>query len=94
MYWMGTIIQDLSSELADNWPAFTYILMTLVFSVCFFRERRAEKRLVQEISEGIQDDIRSRFDRLERLVRASGSLHAAGTRTNSEANDRGSGLSS
>jgi hypothetical protein len=54
---MVPTLQNITSELADNWPAFTYILMTLVFSVCFFRERRTEKK-----------NVSARFDRLESLI--------------------------
>jgi hypothetical protein len=61
-------IQDFTSELADNWPAFTYMAMIAIFSVVFFRERRAERKLVRQVGEGIQESIQARFDRLEWLV--------------------------
>ena len=55
---METVIHEITTELADNWPAFIYIAMTLGFSICYFRERRAEKNV-----------ICARFDRLEALIR-------------------------
>jgi len=57
---MATTIQELTAELADNWPAFVYIAMTVGFSICYFRERRAEKEI-----------LRARFDRLEMLLQQS-----------------------
>jgi len=68
---MATLIQYAITEIADNWPAFVYILMTIGFSFFFFRERRAEARLLRQMGEGIHENIRSRFDRLEFLVRNS-----------------------
>jgi len=68
---LASFLQDLKIELADNWPAFTYIGLTLGFSICYLRRRSAEVRLVKEIGERIQDDIRTRFDGLETLIRQS-----------------------
>jgi hypothetical protein len=68
---MAGIIDEITSELADNWPAFVYIAMSLVFSVFFFRERRAEVRLTRQIGENIEETIRARFDRLEAMLRDS-----------------------
>jgi hypothetical protein len=65
------IINVIETEIADNWPAFVYIAMMVAFSVCFFRDRRAEMQLVRHIGETIQEDIRARFDRLEMLVENS-----------------------
>ena len=54
-------MQEAERELADNWPAFTYILLMIAFSLIFFRERREERK-----------DIEIRFDRLELLMRQRG----------------------
>ena len=67
---MGSF-EDIRAEVADNWPAFVYIMMTLVFSFLFFRQRRRETRLVREIGEGIRESICSRLDHLEALVQNS-----------------------
>lgn len=66
---MRTVIQDAASEIADNWPAFVYIAMSLVFSFFFFRQRRAEARMVRDIAEGIHENISARLDRIELLIR-------------------------
>ena len=68
---MDAFVQDIAAELADNWPAFVYIAMSIVFSFFFFRQRRAETRLVRQIGEGIQESITARLDRLESLIRSS-----------------------
>jgi hypothetical protein len=68
---MNGFVQDIADELADNWPAFVYIAMSIVFSIFFFRQRRAETRLVRQIGEGIQENIAARLDRLESLIRKS-----------------------
>ena len=64
-------VQDVVNEVADNWPAFVYILLMLGFSICFLRERRRETRVLREMGERMQEGIRLRFDRLEQLVRES-----------------------
>lgn len=51
-------LESIVVEISENWPALVYIGMTAVFSVFFFRERRAEARSVSE-----------RFDRLEIMVK-------------------------
>jgi hypothetical protein len=68
---MDSIIQNVTGELADNWPAFLYILATTVFSICFLRERRAEARVMKEIGIDLQESIRARFDRLECLIQTN-----------------------
>jgi hypothetical protein len=72
-----SLIQEAANELADNWPAFVYILLTIVFSFLFLRQRRAEARIVKEIGDQVQEAIRTRFDHLERVLvrqgRAAGS---------------------
>jgi hypothetical protein len=85
---MDTFVQDIAAELADNWPAFVYIAMSIMFSFFFFRQRRAETRLVRQIGEGIQENITARLDRLESLIRKSaetlppeGPSHARGRAT-------------
>jgi hypothetical protein len=65
---MASVIQDVTTEISDNWPAFLYIAMTVGFSVCFLRERRAETRVLKQIGEGLQDSVRARFDRLEGMI--------------------------
>lgn len=77
---MGTI-QDITGELADNWPAFLYIMMISVFSIFFFRERRAERRLARQIGEAIQKDMRARFEHLESLIQQASAA-------NGQASDR------
>jgi hypothetical protein len=73
---MASITQYVVSEVADNWPAFVYIALTLGFSVCFLRERRAEIRILKEMGQGLQEGIRTRFDRLEYMVGQSRNLSA------------------
>ncbi len=82
---MITTISSIRSEVADNWPAFVYIMLMIAFSLCFFRDRRAEVRLARQISEGIQADIRARFDRLESLVRHL-KAESSGNQSDREAN--------
>ena len=64
-----SLIQEIRAEIADNWPAFVYMGMMIVFSLYFFRERRSEARMVRQIGESVQEDMRHRFDELERLLR-------------------------
>jgi len=52
------------SEVADNWPAFVYMALTIGFSVCFLRERRAEIRLLKHLGAGLHE----RIGRLEYMV--------------------------
>jgi hypothetical protein len=66
---MESVIQNLRNEVADNWPAFTYITMMIAFTFLFFRERRAEARHLRQMGERIQENISNRFDRLESIVR-------------------------
>ena len=86
---MSTIIQEIQLEIAENWPAFVYIAMTIVFSICFFRERRAEARIVHHMGERIQENIRTRFDRLESLVRDRALLESSRSQPDHEANTAG-----
>jgi hypothetical protein len=64
-------IQDVVSELADNWPAFVYIALMLGFSVVFLRERRGEVRVLKEMGAALEERMRIRFDHLEYLVEHS-----------------------
>ena len=68
---MVSITRNVVSEVADNWPAFVYIALTLGFSICFLRERRSEIRILKEMGAGLHEGICNRFDRLERLVEDS-----------------------
>jgi hypothetical protein len=61
---MVSITESVVSEVADNWPAFVYIALTIGFSVCFLRERRAEIRLLKRLGAGLHE----RIDRLEYMV--------------------------
>jgi hypothetical protein len=65
---MQSIVQDVMVEVADNWPAFVYIALTIGFSFLFLRERRAETRYLRELGSGLQESIRHRFDQVERLI--------------------------
>jgi hypothetical protein len=65
---MVSITQSVVSEVADNWPAFVYIALSLGFSVCFLRERRAEIRILKQMGVGLHERISARFDRLEYMV--------------------------
>jgi hypothetical protein len=65
---MSRFIWVISSEVAENWPAFVYMGLTIVFSLCFLRERRTETRMVKEIADVLNDRIRARFDRLEGML--------------------------
>lgn len=69
--------QNIFDEIADNWPAFVYILLTLGFSICFLRERRRETRLLRDMGERMNEGIRVRFDRMERLLQEQASTSAA-----------------
>src|ERR1700735_1717661 len=51
-------VQDVVSELADNWPAFVYIVLMLGFSILFLRERRAEAKVLKELSRALEERIR------------------------------------
>jgi len=76
---MASVIQDVTTEISDNWPAFLYIAMTVGFSVCFLRERRAETRVLKQIGEGLQDSVRARFDRLEGMIEKLAARELRGT---------------
>ena len=76
---MASVIQDVTTEISDNWPAFLYIAMTVGFSVCFLRERRAETRILKQIGEGLQDSVRARFDRLEGMIEKIAAKDLRGT---------------
>ncbi len=76
---MASVIHEIGAELSDNWPAFLYIAMTVGFSVCFLRERRAETRLLKQIGEGLQDSVRARFDRLEGMIEKIAAKELRGT---------------
>ena len=68
---MEPIIRAITSEVADNWPAFLYIAIASGFSICFLRERRAETRILKKMGAGLEECVRLRFDRLEYLVQHS-----------------------
>jgi hypothetical protein len=61
---MVSITESAMSEVADNWPAFVYIALTIGFSVCFLRERRAEVQLLKRLGAGLHE----RIDRLEYML--------------------------
>jgi hypothetical protein len=65
-----SIGQSVVREVGDNWPAFVYIALTIVFSICFLRERRAEIRLLKLLATGLHE----RIDRLEHTLGRSGNL--------------------
>ena len=62
---MDSIIESARIEIADNWPAFVYIALTVCFSIMFLRERRAETEALRQIGAGIH----ARIDRVERMIR-------------------------
>jgi hypothetical protein len=62
---MVEIIQIARAEIAVPWPAFTYIALTITFSILFLRERRAETEALRQIGAGLHD----RIDRVERLIK-------------------------
>jgi hypothetical protein len=61
---MESIAESVVNEVADNWPAFVYIALTIGFSVCFLCERRAEIQLLKRLGAGLHE----RIDRLEHMV--------------------------
>jgi hypothetical protein len=65
---MASLLQTIGSELSDNWPAFTYILVMTAFSIRFLQERREEARIVKRIGDEVQAEFRLRFDRIEELL--------------------------
>jgi hypothetical protein len=62
---MKPVIHIVVSEVSDNWPAFVYIGLTIVFSICFLRERRAETEALRRIGASLHE----RIDRVERLIK-------------------------
>jgi len=60
--------QDLLNEIRDNWRALVYIVLMIVSSICFHRERRAETRILRDMAKDFQQGIWIRLDRLETLV--------------------------
>jgi len=60
----------LRDVIADNWPAFVYILITTGFSIRFLYERRAEAQIVRDIGENLRREITSRLDRIEDSLRS------------------------
>jgi hypothetical protein len=62
-------LQSIVNELADNWPAFTYIALMCVTSLFFLRERRAETRLLKRLGRQLQAQMRKRFDQVESELR-------------------------
>ena len=67
---MDNLIREMSSEIADNWPAFLFIANSAGFSILFLRERRAETRMLREAAETLQQGLHSRLDRLECAIDA------------------------
>jgi hypothetical protein len=61
---MVSITENVVTEVADNWPAFVYIALTIGFSVFFLRERRAETQLLKRIGACLNE----RIDRLEYML--------------------------
>ena len=68
---MAPFIQDITSEVSDNWPAFLYILVMTAFSLRFLSERRAEARILKSLGNELHATIHTRFDHLEDLFRNS-----------------------
>ncbi len=66
---MASFTQEIAAELSDNWPAFLYIAVMTGFSIRFLYERRAETRVLRQLSDQVHETMRARFDRLEYLVR-------------------------
>lgn len=58
-------LQALLAQLYDNWPAFVYILLMILFSICFFLDRRAEKRAADQV----RAEIIHHIERLEALIK-------------------------
>jgi hypothetical protein len=69
---MESVGQSVAREVGDNWPAFIYIALTIGFSICFLRERRAEIRLLKLLATGLHE----RIDRLERTLARSRNISA------------------
>lgn len=73
---VDSFTQAAISEIADNWPAFVYILVTTGFSLAFLRERRQETRILKSTAESLQLTIDKRFSKLENLLLATDTAHA------------------
>jgi len=67
---MVSITESVATEVADNWPAFVYIALTIGFSIFFLRERRAEIYLLKRLGAGLNE----RIDRLEYMLAHSRNL--------------------
>jgi len=65
---VDSFTQAAISEIADNWPAFVYIMLTTGFSVAFLKERRRETRVLKSTAESLQLTFDKRFSRLESLL--------------------------
>lgn len=61
-------MQAVIAEIADNWPGIVYISLMIGFSICFFRQRRAEVEALRKAASGIE----GRIERLERLLKGPG----------------------
>lgn len=68
---MPAAIQYITNEVADNWPAFVYIALGTVFSVCFLRERRAEVKVLKQLCAALEERMGTGFNRIERLMQPS-----------------------
>ena len=62
-------IRAMKDLVADDWPAFVYILIATGFSIRFLQERRAEAQMVRQIGENLRSEITSRLDRIEDSLR-------------------------
>jgi hypothetical protein len=83
---MASIIHDIANQLSDNWPAFSYIALMVVFSLRFLHERREETRTLERKANELRDCLLDRMYNLERLIQdprpspslGADTLHALG----------------
>ena len=69
---MHPVFNRLLMDLQSDWPFFLYMIMCQWFSVCFFRQRRAEEKQLLTL----RADLFQRLDALEIAMTEKGESQA------------------
>ncbi len=59
---MDFSLRALGQEVLSEWPYFLYLILTIVFSVCFLRERRREMKHLATAVDRLQRSVDSLRD--------------------------------
>jgi len=71
---MDFSLRAAGQEVLSEWPYFLYLMLTIVFSVCFLRERRREMKYLAAAVDRLQRSVDSLRDEpwTKELVTSSG----------------------